>query len=481
MKIKILGLFIAFPAILLAQTDFEKEKEKMRKEFEKAQKQQKETFFKFREEVDKKFVEALRQNWKAVNGSEPEKTTEEPKPNTPPVAPAPDNTSSPIDVKVGTAKPKPPVVHEIPPQIVKPEETARKFNVTTFEYLSNHFEISTDLEITGLKVREVSENGAALFWAQASNMDYKTTLNELIAKSKQLNFNDWGYSRLIHQTANILFSGNEAVLFEWFLLCKSGFAARVGTDGNKFYLLMPIENKVFGSYYFQINGKNYYLMSSQAVALRVHDKDFPNATNSLSLDIASPLSINGMVLSRTLKSSQGISITVPYLAPNIEFYKQYPWAEFRVYFNGKASSSTTEALVEGLRPFIANKKKYEALDVLLNFVQTAFEYATDEQQFGYEKPLFVEETIHYRYSDCEDRSFFFAFLVRELMGLEVIGLLYPGHLATAVHLEEEEGIGNYVTHEGKMFFICDPTYIGAKIGMAMPKFHKVKAEVIVLK
>ena len=44
----------------------------------------------------------------------------------------------------------------------------------------------------------------------------------------------------------------------------------------------------------------------------------------------------------------------------------------------------------------------------------------------------LDEPLFYPYSDCEDHSVLFAYLVRELPGLEVIGLDYPGHVATAV-------------------------------------------------
>ena len=74
----------------------------------------------------------------------------------------------------------------------------------------------------------------------------------------------------------------------------------------------------------------------------------------------------------------------------------------------------------------------DAVNVLLRFVQTGFSYLTDSEQFGREKFMFPEETLSYPYSDCEDRSFLFAYLVSSLLGLDVIGLDYPGHVATAV-------------------------------------------------
>ena len=65
-------------------------------------------------------------------------------------------------------------------------------------------------------------------------------------------------------------------------------------------------------------------------------------------------------------------------------------------------------------------------------MQTAFDYKTDGDQFGYEKPFFVDELFYYPYSDCEDRAVLYSYLVRTLMGLDVVLLEYPNHMATAV-------------------------------------------------
>lgn len=62
---------------------------------------------------------------------------------------------------------------------------------------------------------------------------------------------------------------------------------------------------------------------------------------------------------------------------------------------------------------------------------------TRKDQFGREKYFFAEETLFYPLSDCEDRAIFFAILIRNLLGLDVIGLDYPGHIATAVHFSND--------------------------------------------
>ena len=63
------------------------------------------------------------------------------------------------------------------------------------------------------------------------------------------------------------------------------------------------------------------------------------------------------------------------------------------------------------------------------------------------------------------------------MGLDAVLLEYPNHMATAVCFDEVVD-GDYVTVNRKKYIICDPTYIGASIGLAMPQFKNVAAKVL---
>jgi hypothetical protein len=133
-----------------------------------------------------------------------------------------------------------------------------------------------------------------------------------------------------------------------------------------------------------------------------------------------------------------------------------------------------------LKKQIEGKTQEEAANILINFVQTAFEYKVDDEQFGYERPLFADEVFYYPYSDCEDRSILFAVLVNELMGLEVVLLHYPGHLATAVRFSNDI-VGDYINLDGDKYIVCDPTYIGASIGEAMERYKNEQAKVVKIK
>ena len=74
---------------------------------------------------------------------------------------------------------------------------------------------------------------------------------------------------------------------------------------------------------------------------------------------------------------------------------------------------------------------------MIDFVQRAFQYKVDDEQFGEERTLFANETLYYPYSDCEDRSLLYATLVRDLLGLDVVLLDYPEHIATAVKFNQD--------------------------------------------
>ncbi len=119
------------------------------------------------------------------------------------------------------------------------------------------------------------------------------------------------------------------------------------------------------------------------------------------------------------------------------------------------------------------------MNIILRFVQTAFKYQTDQVQFGKEKAFFAEEIVFYPASDCEDRSILFAYLVQNILDLQVIALDYPGHISTAVMFDGDIK-GDKIRFDNKTYIVCDPTYVNADVGMTMPRFKNVKPEIITL-
>ena len=171
----------------------------------------------------------------------------------------------------------------------------------------------------------------------------------------------------------------------------------------------------------------------------------------------------------------------------IDFYDTYPSSELNsnpltrwaMYANTPLTDNVKRDLYPTLKHQIQNLSNRQAIEQLLNFVQTAFVYEYDDKVWGGDRALFAEETLYYPYADCEDRSILFSRLVRDLLNLPVVLVYYPGHLATAVAFQTAEQ-GDYIMLDGKRFTICDPTYIGAPVGATMPKMENKTAKVILL-
>jgi hypothetical protein len=170
-----------------------------------------------------------------------------------------------------------------------------------------------------------------------------------------------------------------------------------------------------------------------------------------------------------------VSMKLGYDRRMVEYMAAFPQMDFEIYFATNGSTAARSPLLQTLRQKIQGMSEVDAVNFLLAFVQKGFAYQTDEEQFGYEKYFYVEETLHYPYSDCEDRSVMFTWLVRQLLGLKTVGLHYPGHMTTAVALKSPlRNNWNTVEWQGERYVIADPTYINAGIGMAMPSYAKLQ-------
>ena len=171
----------------------------------------------------------------------------------------------------------------------------------------------------------------------------------------------------------------------------------------------------------------------------------------------------------------------------LSFYASYPpsminenqqtlWA---MYANMPMPKAISQTFMAAMKEKIAGLSQLEAMERLLNFVQTAFVYEYDDKVWGCDRAFFPEETLYYPYCDCEDRSILLSRMVRDLLGLHCVLIHYPGHLAMAVQFTDDVK-GDCIMLQGEKFTICDPTYIGAHVGETMPGMNNAEAKAILL-
>ncbi len=339
-------------------------------------------------------------------------------------------------------------------------------------------------------LKDVSEESAAEMWLLMSGDEYDYLLFDCLRVRSEMNLCDWAFYMLVDTLAEAVYGiGNEAVMLTAFIMSQSGYKLKIArSDAGSFHLLVCMTDGIYACPYFRINGYDYYLTDgSDMTSLYVFDKDFPNE-NALRLSISqSQKFAEDISESKTLMSRRYPDALV-HVGINrnlLDFYEDYPhpyrnagdMTSWTFYATAPLGAGVESGLLHPLSDLISGKTQEESANILLNFVQTAFEYMTDDEQWGYERPFFPEETMYYPYSDCEDRAILYSRLVRELMGLDVAFLQYPGHLATAVRFDEDIR-GDHVIIGGARYLVCDPTYINAPIGMQMPGLDYANVKVV---
>lgn len=472
------------------------------KEFEEFKQQAFQQYEDFRRKANQEYAEFMEKAWKMF---EPHKAVElpaKPKPPVPiiddkdpepvltpepnqPTRPyvAPVRIPDPIQVPELTrpvSDPKPERPKPIEP--IVPNAVPMSAAQTVLLYGSPfafHFEKEQTLQL-----KDASEKSVANMWKELSSPAYDPIIAECLQQRDQRNLCDWAYLRLTQQVAEKQFGKgtNEAIVMQMYLLTQSGYQVRIGRDDdNRLTLLVGSKEQIYRYMYYEIDGIKFYVIdkSLKNRGLYIYDHAFPKET-SLSLAMTQPDLKVEKTKERTITSRRypNVSVTVQTNSNLIAFYNDYPQSSLWNYYSlASMSNVLKETLYPALRKAIEGKTELEAANILLNFVQTGFEYATDQVQFGYERPLFPDETFYYPQCDCEDRSILFSCLVRELLGLDVVLLNYPEHLATAVHFNEDVK-GDYLQFEGKTYIICDPTYINAPVGSCAPKYKQTAPAVV---
>ena len=379
-----------------------------------------------------------------------------------------------------------PVVVPVTPPAVKPSApTGELFTASSDKQMVNFCgqKVYVDKSLKGVcSIGNMRENAIADAYEAMCKADYKALVDDCRKVKKELNLNDWGIFLFVREASKTLCTDeNAAVVMQQFLLNELGYKSKMArrADRNQMLLFVAADCQVYGHPYFTKDGLNYYnLTSNESCQFYMCQEDSPKAKSKLNMQVNHAPALNaGMVNSVHKNRSGSVAVSVDVPKSLMEFYGSMPQCDYSVYVNAEVNPSVANKVLSTLAPLVNGKSEAEAANLLINFVQTGFQYATDQEQFGYEKPFFVEELFYYPYCDCEDRSVLYSYLVRNLLKLDVVLLDYPNHIATAVCFNENVS-GDFVTVGGKKYVVCDPTYIGASIGKAMPQFKNVAAKVL---
>lgn len=455
----------------------------------------------FRNRANQQYAEFVKQAWQHFNSNEPILNPYE-NPMPPVVCPEEEKNKERRDEKKhyeDVLVVKPPKPQPMPIEPVTPVEPPKPINPVTpkKEIVAMHF-FGTEMQCTvtskpQFTLPDISGESISEAWQQLSNGQCNELLSQCLELRNHHQLNDWGYMLLLDSISqSCCQQDNNATLLMAWLYCQSGYKMRLARADGYIFMLFASENTIYNRYYFAIDNDLYYPYEGENIDdLYVCNASFPNE-QSMTLEMSKePLLANRKSSTRTLQPKQynDFKVSTSVNQNLISFYNKYPsgsvngdfgtrWA---IYANTPLSEEVRQVLYPQLHQLLQSKNKLQATEELLNLVQTAFVYEYDSIVWGEDRAFFPEETLFYPFSDCEDRAILFSRLVRDLLDLRVVLLYYPDHLATAVRFEGEQPTGDYLELTDGRYFVADPTYIGAPIGLTMPQCRDKGIKVIMLK
>ncbi len=483
MKKTLLFFGLLMLVLQMKAQDFQDYKNKQKQELERYKDSVMQNYDVFRHKANEEYAQYMRENWEAFQLLKGEPVPELPEPPRPfeynRDTPIP-NLPNPIPYKpIPTPKPSPlsPIKRpDVPKQ--SPIPSSAEYEFTCY---GTSCVVSLDKSLR-FKLKDASETAVADAWLHLSSPKSDALLGDCLALQKELFLGDWAYYCLLRDLSESFLgkATNEAMLMQVYLLAQSGYKVRIGNKNGHLVALVPFDGVIYERCFITHQGERLYILgTNEAGGTYMFNRAFSKNERIMSLRMPCPPKFAYIpTTGKVFKSKRYPEISVT-LSPNknlMDFYQGYPKCLWTNYSWAGLSEEVKAKLYPMLRKGIAGKSQIEAANCIINFVQTALEYKTDQDQFGYERPLFGDETFYYPYSDCEDRSILFSTLIHDLLGLDVVLLNYPNHLATAVGYTEGLN-GYYFEYEGKRYYISDPTYIGANVGVCMPQYVNTSPEV----
>jgi len=476
---------MAFIIAMPQNKDYDDYKKQAEKDILQYKEQARKEFNDYRDEANAEFAKFMESPWTSIKINPPIPIPDKPSPVTPPIKKDKDGEGEkqlPYDEIIEKPIPQPAPRPVTPIPDIQPTSA-----VFSFAFYKTPCKIRLGEEHR-FKLASSTEKDVSKIWSQLSHSKYNPVIQDCIRLRSVMKLSDWAYIDMLKTLTESFFGRNnpdEATVMQFFLLTQSGYKVRIALKAdNRLALLIPSNYEIYEYKYFVIGGIKYFLMDKNVTgnSCNIFTQSFPGE-KLLSIQIYDqPLLAVDLTPKRTLSSKRYPNVRADVRTNKnlIAFYDNYPRnSNWDTYSKASLSEELKRDLYPALKAAITGKNEAEAANILINFVQTAFEYQTDDEQFGYERPFFGDETIFYPYSDCEDRAILFSILIRELMGLDAVLLHYPGHLAAAVKFTSDIR-GDYLVVDGKKFVICDPTYINANIGNAMPQYKTSSCRVIKL-
>lgn len=413
------------------------------------------------------------------------------RPTTPPQPTTPEHMTKPADLDPA-AKPSPRVTPTPAPKpgpepepVHSPAETPK---VSAGEFSFYGIPVKMPAVKFQIADRLYANNDYAAQWRALQDASVAERLvPKLKALASSMGLNDFLTYRLVNDYITFRFPtahSSSRLSAIHYLLANMGYDVRIATtaDGDPL-LLIPTVQTIYSRSFMNIGDRKYYVFEPDGYDMRrAAGKGIRTCRLPEDADAGG---IMDLVLGELKLPAKPKAFDLEYgpihltgevnenLMPVLYRYPQMPVESFA---RSEVQPALRRSLVRQLQSQLADLPGDEQVEKLLSFMHNAFDYATDQEFHGFEKPYFLEESLYYPKNDCEDRAIFYTWFLWNALGKEAQLISFPGHEAATVRLDTPIQ-GTAYSYGGETFYISDPTFIGSSTGIVMPMFRGVDPKV----
>ncbi|MCB9242018.1 MAG: hypothetical protein H6608_12835 [Flavobacteriales bacterium] len=336
--------------------------------------------------------------------------------------------------------------------------------------------VSSDLHVSGIRfTSKLSQSGINYLNNRIPEQRVNDLTNQIIRAKTAYALDDVGTILFAHKASRAASSHDyTSQLMEYRALSKLGYDVILSYTDYEMMVFGRLDQVPAASVYLFYQNKRY-------TNLDFHDKKtvgqrriFTLSTNQRSVPIRITRQTNPRLSAKLVKRivlwehmGKMYRIDAVTNMSLTEYLQDIPVMEIgKSYVNRGCSPQFEESVVSALRKELeAFESPSDKAEFLLAFVQKAFRYQTDEEQFGHEKYNYPEETLLYTYSDCEDRTLLLAFLYKRLLNLNSVAMYFQNdkHISLAVALPDHSNDYSF-QYKGVKYVACEPTGIGFHLG-----------------
>ncbi len=338
--------------------------------------------------------------------------------------------------------------------------------------------IDYDNKLNNIRYESAVEQFIKSFDEKSTGSDYVSLVNQFHQASQNFGLDDVGKILLVNAFTKKAFAHrpqNFKTLIAWYILYRDSMDVMLCYTKRKFSLYGRLNITPYGIGYINKRGKIYTDLSfstqkpQKGRVTEYRPKNYNSQPKRLiQLNTKTYPKIDAIKKRKVFSfiyNEKQYHYNATINQSLIQYLRDLPVIELgNSYVSIGFSKSLKESLINGLGNTIKSMEKRDAMAFLLKFVQS-IPYKTDDEQWGYERYSFGEETLFNDYADCEDKVILYATLLKELLSVECVALVYEKDEHVAIALKLPQNSANFsFTYGGEKYLTAEPTGQGFELG-----------------